>query len=134
MSSMKLSSATAVVAAAGLLAGPGALAAAPVGVTVIAPGHTSTVGKHWNYTVKVTRGGNVVAGKITEAIVDPIGGSHPVEFGSSTRKITNWPFNGVFRDFIIWPASSRGIPLTLRITVQVGSARKVVNYSVTPGG
>ena len=35
-------------------------------------------------------------------------------------------------DFVIWPTSTRGIPLTLRITVHVGSIRKVLSYVVTP--
>jgi len=107
-------------------------AAAPVKVAVTAPGHTPKINTHWNYTVRATRGGKLVAGKITEQIVDPIGGTHPVEFGKSTKDITNWPFNGVFKDFIIWPASSRGIPLKLRIVVKVGAAKSTVTYAVTP--
>lgn len=101
-------------------------------VTVTAPGHMPVVNTHWNYTVRATAAGKPVAGKLTEQIVDPIGGKHPVEFGSSTKKITNWPFKGVFRDFIIWPASSRGIPLKLRVIVVVGTTRRVVDYAVTP--
>ena len=126
---MTLTAVTAALAAAGLLAGSGA----PVKVTVAAPGHTAKVNTHWNYTVAVTKGGKPVAARITETIVDPIGGAHPVEFGKSTKTITNWPFKGVFKDFIIWPPSSRGIPLTLRISVKVGTVKKVVNYAVTPG-
>ncbi len=101
-------------------------------VTVTAPGHTPTINTHWNYTVRATKSGKVVAGKLTEQIVDPIGGKHPVEFGKSTKTITNWPFKGVFRDFIIWPASSRGVPLKLRVIVVVGKTRRVVDYAVTP--
>lgn len=128
---MTVMSVAAVLAAAGgLAAGSGA----PVSVTVQSPGHTAKINTHWNYTVKVTQSGKVVPAKITEAIVDPIGGSHPVQFGKNTKNITNWPFNGIFKDFIIWPPTSRGIPLTLRITIQVGKAKKVVNYAVTPGG
>ena len=120
-------------ATAALAAAGGVFAAgAPVGVTVTAPGHTPKINKHWNYSVKVTQSGKVVHAKLTEAIVDPIGGSHPVQFGTSTKNITNWPFNGVFKDFMVWPASSRGIPLRLRITVKVGTVTKVVNYAVTP--
>jgi hypothetical protein len=115
-----------IVAAASLLAGGSPR------VTITAPGHTPKINTHWNYTVHVTAGGKPVAAKISEAIVDPIGGEHAVEFGKSTKKITNWPIRGSFSDFIIWPTDARGIPLTLRITVQAGGARKVLAYHVTP--
>ncbi len=118
-----------VAVAIALLAG-----SSPVKVTLTAPGHTPKVGTPWNYTLRVTQAGKPAPARITEQIVDPIGGKHPVEFGKSTRKITNWPIRGVFRDFIIWPRSSRGIPLTLRITVVTGKTRRVVNYAVTPHG
>ncbi len=120
--------------AATLAAAASMLAASPPKVTVKAPGHAPKISIHWNYTVRVTRGGKPVAARITEAIVDPIGGAHPVEFGKSTKMITNWPFKGAFSDFIIWPPESRGIPLTLRITVRVGKVKKVVAYHVTPRG
>jgi hypothetical protein len=107
-------------------------AAAPVKVAVTAPGHTPKVNTRWNYVVRATENGRPVAGKITEQIVDPIGVKHPVDYGTSTKPITNRPFNGVFRDFIAWPASSRGIPLELRIIVVVGKTRRVVDYAVTP--
>lgn len=107
-------------------------AAAPLHVVVTAPGHTPKTGVHWNYTVRATRDGKLVAGRLTEQIVDPVGGAHPVQFGKSTKNITNWPFKGVFKDYIVWPASSRGIPLRLRVIVRAGTARKVVDYTVTP--
>jgi hypothetical protein len=119
----------ALVASGSLLVGGGA---APLKVAVTAPGHTPKVNTHWNYAVRITRGGKPVAGKLSEQIVDPIGGKHPVEFGTSTKPITNWPFKGVFRDFIVWPASSRGIPLRFRVIVVVGKTRRVVDYAVTP--
>ena len=114
------------------LAAATVLIAAPVKVTVTAPGHTPPVGVHWNYSVTATIGGKRVNGLITEVIVDPIGGTHPVLFGTGKKVIKNWPFKGVFRDFMIWPKSSRGVPLTWRITVVVGKTKRVVNYQVTP--
>ncbi len=105
-----------------------------VKVTVTAPGHTPKINTHWNYVVRVTAGGRLVAGKITEQIVDPIGGHHPVEFGKSTKNITNWPFKDEFRDFIIWPASSRGIPLKFHVIVVVGKVKRTVDYTVTARG
>jgi hypothetical protein len=110
----------------------GLAASSPLEVTLSAPGHTPRINVHWNYSLKVTRGGKPVAAKLSEAIVDPIGGVHPVQFGKNTKNITNWPINGTFKDFIIWPPSSRGVPLKLRITVKVGTAKKVVTYAVTP--
>jgi hypothetical protein len=108
------------------------LAAAPVHIAVTAPGHTPKVGVHWNYTLHVTRGGKPVKALLTEQVVDPIGGTHPVQFGTSTKIIKNWRITGVFRDFMIWPRSSRGVPLTWRIIVVVGKTKSVVNYKVTP--
>ena len=106
--------------------------AAPVKVTVTAPGHTPKINTHWNYTVRATRNGMPVAGRLSEQIVDPLGGAHAVQFGKNTKNITNWPFNGVFKDYIVWPASSRGVPLKLRVIVRVGTTRTIVNYSVAP--
>ena len=106
--------------------------AAPVKVTLTAPGHSPRIGTHWKYSLAVTKGGKPVAARLTEQIVDPIGGSHPVQLGSTTTDITNRPIKGTFRDYIIWPADSRGIPLTLRIVVTSGGAKRVVSYHVTP--
>jgi hypothetical protein len=128
---MTLTATTAKLALTGTLLLGGA---APVKVTVSAPGHTPKINTHWNYVVRVIEGGKPVAGKITEQIVDPIGGHHPVEFGKSTKNITNWPFKGEFRDFIVWPASSRGIPLKFRVIVVVGTVKRTVDYAVTPRG
>jgi hypothetical protein len=107
-------------------------AAAPVKVSLSAPGHTPRINTHWNYTVRVTQSGKPVAAKISEQIVDPVGGMHPVQFGKNTKNITNIPIKGVFSDYIVWPASSRGIPLKLRVVVRVGGTSKIVTYAVTP--
>lgn len=108
-----------------------ALAIASPHVTFTAPGHAPKINTHWVYVVRVTDAGKPVPARITAQIVDPIGGTHPVQFGKSTKTITNWPFTGVFRDYIIWPASSRGVPLTLRIVVQIAAVRKTIVYVVT---
>ena len=123
---MTLTGTAAAFVAAGLLGS----ATAP-SVKLAAPGHTPKIKTHWNYVVTVTEGGKPVAAKLTEQIVDPIGGVHPVEVGPTTKKILNLPIKGTYRDYIIWPADSRGIPLTLRVTVKVGSATRVLNYPVT---
>jgi hypothetical protein len=36
------------------------------------------------------------------------------------------------RGFIVWPASSRGVPLKLRIAVTFGTVKKAITYRVTP--
>ena len=116
------------------LAAASVLAAAPLKVTGTASGHAPPVGVRWNYSVVAAVGGRQVKGLITEQIVDPIGGTHPVQFGSGKKIIKNWPFKGAFRDYMIWPKSSRGVPLTWRIIVIVGKTKRVVNYKVTPKG
>jgi hypothetical protein len=112
----------------------GALLVAAVQVRLSAPGHTPKIKTRWYYVVRATQGGKPVAARLTAQIVDPIGGSHPLTFGTTAKAITNWPFKGTFRDFVIWPASSRGVPLKLRIVVRAGGVRKVITYAVTPHG
>src|SRR5690348_2406511 len=104
---------------------------AAVTVALTAPGHTPKIGTHWSYSVTAQSGGKPASAKITAQIVDPIGGIHQVDFGNTTKHLRSWPFRGTFRDFVIWPADSRGIPLTFRLTVKIGSVKKVINYPVT---
>lgn len=108
------------------------LVAAPVKATVTSPSHTPKINTHWYYTVRATQDGKLVAGKLTAQIVDPVGGVHQVLFGSTTKPITNAPFKGSIRNFIIWPVSSRGIPLKVRLVVKVGSTKHTISYAVTP--
>jgi len=124
---MTLLTTTAKLALAGLL-----LVAAPVKVTLVAPGHTPRINTHWNYVVRVSSDGKPATARVTEQIIDPIGGHHPVQFGKSTKNITNWKFTGTFRDFIIWPPESRGVPLTFHVVIVVGKTKHVLNYAVTP--
>jgi len=107
---------------------------APVHVTVTAATHTPKINARWNYTVKETAAGKPASGKITVQIVDPIGGVHAVEFGANSKDITNIAFKGAFSDYMVFPATSRGVPLKIRFTLHSSSTTKVVNYVVTPGG
>jgi hypothetical protein len=100
-------------------------------VTLTAPTHTPKVGVRWPYVVRASSAGKPIAGRITVQIVDPIGGVHPVEFDKSTKKVTNWPFKGTFRDWVIWPLESRGVPLTFRVIVRAGKVKRVLDYRVT---
>ena len=122
-----------VIAALTTILAAAVVAASPLKATLTGPTHTPKINTHWNYVVRVTQGGKPAHVRMTAQIVDPIGGAHPVEFGPSTKKIVNWPITGTFRDYIIWPPSSRGIPLKLRITlVGTHGARTVVSYAVVP--
>jgi hypothetical protein len=118
---------------AGIAAAGGLLTAAPATkITLAAPGHTPKIKTHWNYAVTVTRGGKPASATVTAQIVDPIGGVHVVQFGNTKKNIRAFPFKGTFRDFVIWPADSRGIPLTFRLTVMSGPTKQVIGYPVTP--
>ena len=108
------------------------LGASPVKVSLTAPTHHPRVNVKWPYAVRVVRDRRPLSARLTVQIVDPLGGVHPVQFGNTTRNVTRFPFRGVFRDFVIWPAESRGIPLKLRVTVVRRGFRKVIPYAVTP--
>jgi hypothetical protein len=108
------------------------LVGVPVNATLTAPTHTPKINTHWYYTVRVTQGGKLSAGTLTAQIVDPIGGVHPMQFGSRAKPVTSFPFTGVLPDFIIWTATTRGIPLKLRVVVTIGSAKHTISFVVTP--
>jgi hypothetical protein len=117
------------IAAAGALA----LSSGAARVTLVAAGHRPKINVDWPYSVRVTSGGKAAAAKITVQIVDPIGGVHPVQFGKTTKDVTNWPFKGTFRDFVIWPPSSAvGVQLNFRVTVKTAGKTKVISYLVSP--
>jgi hypothetical protein len=86
------------------------------------------------YTILVTDlAGKPIKARITVQIVDPLGSVHPVQYANTKKNLTNWPINGHFRDYIIWPRSSAiGISLTLRVTVKAAGGKTVLNYSVQP--
>ena len=121
---MKLTALT--VAASVLAAGSG------VKATLTAQTHTPKVKTKWYYSVRVTNGGKPAAARLTAQILDPIGGVNPVDYDATKKPITNFPFKGTFRDYIIWPADAKGFTLTLRLTVKTATAKKVLKYSVTP--
>ncbi len=129
---VRLLRATLIAVLAGALAAVAHGGQAAVKVTLAAPTHSPRIGVKWSYTVHATAGGKPAAARITAQIVDPLGGVHPVEFGDTKKLIANRPFTGAFRDFVRWPAESRGIPLTFRVTVVAGGVRKVIAYRVTP--
>ena len=116
--------------AALLLSAAGALAAGSLHVTLTAATHSPKVGVHWPYTVHATVGGKPARARLTAQIVDPLGGVHPVGFGKKKGNVTRVPFRGTFRDFVIWPGDAVGYPVTFRVTVVSGKAKKVIAYKV----
>ena|SRR5215475_309586 len=103
-------------------------------VSLSAPTHTPRAGPaRWWYVVRATTAaGRPLRGRLTVAVVDPLGTAHLAEVGTTTRKLRDYPFSGRYRDFAQWPAASRGYRLTFRVTVRaLGSSRRV-NYWVRP--
>lgn len=125
------------IATAALALAAPAVAAAPktFTVTITAPTHKPKINVHWPYVVKVTDlQGKALAGTLSLAVVDPVGGVHPVQYSySKTKNVTNVPIKGVFRDYIIWPPESAvGLALKFRATVKTAKGKAVVVYLVTP--
>ena len=122
---MVLACVTALVAPASTSAAP------PFRATLTAPTHTPKVNVHWRYAITVTDlKSKPIRARLTVQVVDPFGMAHPVEFGTSTRNIVNWPFVGVFRDFAVWPPESRGFRLTFRAIVKTAKGKVTLTYWV----
>ncbi len=117
------------------LAAP-AVAAAPKTFKAIltAPTHAPKIKTHWPYQVTVTDlNGKPLAATLSLAVVDPIGGVHPVQYGASTKYITNVQIKGTFRDYVIWPpASAVGVALKFRATLKTAKGKTVLIFLVTP--
>jgi hypothetical protein len=111
-----------------------ALQGAAFKATFVGGGHAPPINTRWAYSVKVTDAkGKALAARISAVVVDPIGAVHPVEFFSSaTKHVTNFPIKGTFKDAIIWPPESGGYELTFRVTVKVGTTKRVLTYRLTP--
>ena len=111
-----------------------AVTAAPFKATLTAGTHHPVINTRWPYAVKVVDAkGKPLRARISVAVVDPIGGVHPtLYYVSTTKYVTNIPFRGTFRDAVKWPPESKGYLLTFRVTVKVGTAKKVLKYLVTP--
>jgi hypothetical protein len=94
--------------------------------------HTPKVNARWPWSIVVTNSaGRLLAGTVSAAVVDPIGGVHPVEYGCCKGKfITNVKIKGRFADYVQFPLSAKGFRLTFRVTVKSRLGRRVVNYWV----
>ena len=108
---------------------------ATAALALAAPTHKPKINVHWPYVVKVTDlQGKALAGTLSLAVVDPVGGVHPVQFSySKTKYVTDIPIKGVFRDYVIWPPESAvGLALKFRGTVKTAKGKAVLIYLVTP--
>ena len=103
---------------------------APPRVVFRAPTHTPKVNVRWPWSIRVsTQAGTPLAATISVAIVDPLGGVHPVEYDCcKTRFITNVKIKGRFADKVIYPLASKGFRVVFRVTVKTPLGRRVVNY------
>ena len=121
----------------GLLLVPAAVAApATTGagprVVFHAPTHTPKVNVRWPWSITVSTVARApLAATISAAIVDPIGGVHPVEYDCCKKKfITNVKIKGRFADKVIYPLASKGYRVVFRVTVKTRLGTRVVNYWV----
>lgn len=129
---MRLRLFAAVIATLPLLAA-GATAAAPFKATLRAPSHTPKANTKWRYSIRATdRLGTPIRATVTVQIIDPAGTAHPVLFDDTKRPIVRFAFKGLFRDFVVWPASSRGFRLVFRATVRANGGKVVLRYWVRP--
>ena len=101
-------------------------------VTLTAKTHTPKINAQWAYVVHASSAGKPASAKLTAQIIDPLGNVYPVQFSTSTKKVTNWPFKGVFRDSIVFPPSAQGVTIKLRVLVRIGTVRKTNTFVLTP--
>jgi hypothetical protein len=109
-----------------------AAAASPPRVVLHAPTHTPRVNVRWPWSITVsTAAGKLLAATISVAIVDPIGGVHPVAYDCcKTKFITNVRITGRFADKVIFPLAAKGYRVVFRVTVKTALGRRVVTYWV----
>ncbi len=111
--------------------GTAAINAAPR-VAFQATTHTPKVNARWPWSIVVTTpAGRLLPATVSVAIVDPLGGVHPVEYGCCKGKfITNVKTKGRFADYVEFPLSAKGFKLTFRVTVKTRLGKRVVTYWV----
>jgi len=109
----------------------------PFRATLTTPGHTPKVLTKWHYVIKVVDlHGKPIAARLTMTIKDPTGQVHPVQYAATKKNITNWPIQGRFTDYIIWPADSKlasvigGLVLRAKVTAKGSSV--TLTYRVKP--
>ena len=120
-----------------LLLVPVAGAAVGIKATLKTPATQPKVNVKWPYSIKVTNlNGTPVRATVTAVVIDPLGTVHAMDYGPTgppnpgpRKPITNWPFKGTFRDYLIFPQDARLANvlggLTLRWTVKAKIGGKV---------
>jgi hypothetical protein len=105
-------------------------ARAPFRAVLRAPTHTPKAGKPWLYSVRVTDPqGRPIRARITMRVLFggiPVG---KVDAGKAFSFVGTWrePKNSP----LIWPARSRGRPLTFEALVTARGATKRLDYTIT---
>jgi hypothetical protein len=112
-----------VLALVAVLAMPSAALAASFKLTPHITNHTPTINKNWPVIVDVTRGKVKLSGSVKYQFL--FGGAVV-----STQKGHTFK-NGVYRDNMIFPSSSLGEPLTLRIVVKTKYGTEHLDWKVT---
>jgi hypothetical protein len=94
--------------------------------------HTPKVNARWPWSIVVTTpAGRLLPATVSVAIVDPLGGVHPVDYGCCTgRFITNVKTKGRFADYVQFPLSAKGFRLTFRVTAKTRLGKRTVSYWV----
>jgi hypothetical protein len=120
-----------------LLLVPVAGAAVGIKATLKTPATQPKVNVKWPYSIKVANlNGAPVRATVTAVVIDPLGTVHAMDYGPTgppnpgpPKPITNWPFKGTFRDYLIFPQDARLANvlggLTLRWTVKAKVGGKV---------
>jgi hypothetical protein len=136
------------VAGVALVVIPLAGAATGIKATLKAPKAEPKIDVKWHYSIKATDlKGKPISAKLTARVIDPLGTSHPIDWGPTgpgtgrkPKPITNWPFKGTFRDYIIFPPDSRlasqfgGLKLRWTVKAKLGGKTytKVLQRLVKP--
>jgi hypothetical protein len=123
-----------IVVALVLAALPATAGAAPAfKATLLAPKADPKVTVKWYYSIRVTDlKGRPIPATVTAKLIDPFGGVHEVDYGPTQKPITNFRFRGTFRDYLIFPAESKGLTLTARWTVKAKGGTRVLTRKVVP--
>ena len=99
----------------------------------IATTHTPKVNARWPWSIVVTTpAGRLLPATVSVAVVDPIGGVHPVEYGCCKGKfITNVKIQGALRRLCAVPALGQGVHGSHSGSlVKTRLGTRVVNYWV----
>ena len=91
--------------------------------------------------------GQAVRATVTAVVIDPLGTVHPVDYGPTgppnpgpRKPVTNWPFKGTFRDYMIFPPDARlatqlgGLTLRWTVKAKIGGKtyKKILKRLVKP--